>query len=318
MRVRVALSVSIAILLCACQPQSTEREETADPLPSWNEGSTKSSIVDFVVAVTRDDSADFVPAEERIAVFDNDGTLWAEHPNYFQVYFIFSLVQSALEHDPTLADEEPFKTFVAEGPSALGREGIFELAGRVQTGMGNTAFKKLAADWLATAKHPTSGKAFTDMVYQPMLELLDYLRANNFSVYIVSGGGQDFLRSFAESVYGIPPENIVGSTGALKYESRDSGLLLMRMPTLAHINDGPGKPVGIERAIGRRPIFAFGNSDGDLEMALWTAAGEGRRFVGFVWHTDAERAWAYDRESSIGTSTKRWMPRRQTAGHWRV
>jgi len=282
--------------------------KAGDSLPSWNDGPAKAAIVDFVARVTKEGGPDFVPAAERIAVFDNDGTLWAEQPIYFQFAFALDQVKAMAPKHPDWKETQPFKA-VLEGDSktlaALGRKGALQIVAVTHAGMTTDDFAKNVADWLATARHPKLKRPYTDLVYQPMLELLSYLRGNGFKTFIVSGGGVEFMRVFAERVYGIPPEQVVGSSGVVKFEMRADGKpALVKDSKVEFIDDGPGKPVGINRFIGRRPILAFGNSDGDQQMLEWTAAGDGPRFLGLVHHTDAEREWAYDRKSSVGKLDK--------------
>jgi phosphoserine phosphatase len=275
----------------------------ADPLPSWNDGASKQAIVAFVVRVTAEGGADYVPPAERIAVFDNDGTLWSEQPMYFQLAFALDRVRALAPGHPEWRDQQPFKGVLENDmPSALagGEEALVRLVMATHAGMTTDEFAATVVDWTATATHPETRRRYLDMVYQPMLELLDYLRANDFKTFIVSGGGIEFIRAWAEDVYGIPPEQIVGSSITTTFEMRDGVPVLLRSPEIGFIDDGAGKPVGINQHIGRRPIAAFGNSDGDLQMLQWTTAGEGPRFGLIVHHTDGEREWAYDRESSIG------------------
>jgi phosphoglycolate phosphatase-like HAD superfamily hydrolase len=289
----------------------------ADPLPSWNEGPVRQGIVAFVAGATKPGSAFFVPPEERIAVFDNDGALWAEQPMYFQLAFALDRVRALAPQNPTWKTTEPFASILAmDIPSALagGNRAVGEIVGATHAGMTTDEFAAVVADWLGTAKHPKTGRLYTEMVYQPMLELLAYLRANGFQTWIVSGGGVEFMRAFAERVYGIPPEQVVGSSGALRFELREGRPVLVKEAAIEFVDDGPGKPVGIQRAIGRRPVLAFGNSDGDLQMLQWTAAGGPGRFAGLIHHTDAEREWAYDKSSHVGrldaalaeATAKRW------------
>jgi phosphoglycolate phosphatase-like HAD superfamily hydrolase len=278
-----------------------------DPLPSWNESSAKQSIVAFVAKVTTPGSPSFVPVAERIATFDNDGTLWAEQPMYSQVLFVFDRVKTLAPQHPEWRTTEPFASLLkgdVKAALAGGNRSLVQLIAATSTGMSSDEFSSMVTEWLATAKHPRFNQPYTAMVYQPMIELLAYLRANGFKTFIVSGGGAEFMRPWTEKVYGIPPEQVVGSGGKVQYEMRDGKPELMRLPELDFIDDGPGKPVGISTHIGRRPILAFGNSDGDLQMLQWTAAGNGARFMGIVHHTDAEREWAYDRQSSIGRLDK--------------
>jgi len=275
----------------------------ADPLPSWNEGAVKQAIVAFVEAATKPGSAGFVPAPERIAVFDNDGTLWAEMPTYVQGFFVLDRVKALAPQHPEWKQQEPFRSLLAGDPKAAlagGDKALLELVMATHAGMTTEEFAALVRDWIATARHPTTGRLFTDMVYQPMLELLALLRANGFETYIVSGGGVEFMRPWTERVYGIPPEHVIGSSIVTRFALRPDGPVLIREPKLDFVDDKAGKPVGIQRSIGRRPVLAFGNSDGDQQMLEWTAAGPGRRFLGLVHHTDAEREWAYDHPSPVG------------------
>lgn len=279
----------------------------ADPLPSWNDGATKQSILEFVASVTAQGSSDFVPPAERIATFDNDGCLWAEQPMYFQAIFALDRVKAVAADHPEWKTEEPFASVLKGDTKAAlagGERALLELVMATHAGMTTEEFSEVVSDWLATARHPTTGRRYTEMVYQPMLELLAYLRENEFKTFIVSGGGIEFMRPWTAQVYGIPPEQVVGSSIKTKFELREGTPVLVRQPELNFIDDKAGKPVGINQHIGRRPIAAFGNSDGDLQMLQWTAAGEGRRFCLLVHHTDAEREWAYDRDSHVGRLDK--------------
>ncbi len=274
------------------------------PLPSWNEGAAKRSLVDFVGRVTREGGPDYVPPAERIAVFDNDGTLWAEQPEYFQARFAFDRIRALAAEHPEWRDRQPFKSVIdgdAKGLAAAGQTGIVEILTATHAGMTTAEFDAIVADWLRTARHPRFDRPYDSLVYQPMLELLGYLRADGFKTFIVSGGGVEFMRVFAERAYGIPPEQVVGSSGVTRFEMRPDGRpVLVKEPRVAFVDDGPGKPAGINRFIGRAPILAFGNSDGDRQMLEWIAAGDGPRFLGLVHHTDAEREYAYDRQSPVG------------------
>ena len=278
-----------------------------DPLPSWNDGPNKRAILGFVASVTTPGSVNFVPQEERIATFDNDGTLWSEQPMYFQLIFALDRIKELAPQHPQWQEKQPFKA-VLEGDikavMAGGEHALLELVMASHAGNTTEEFSQIVKDWLATAKHPKTGRPYTDMVYQPMLELLAYLRANGFKTYITSGGDIEFMRPWAEKVYGIPPEQVIGSSIKTRFELRDGTPVLVRLPEINFIDDKAGKPVGINQHIGRRPIAAFGNSDGDLQMLQWTAAGEGPRFCLYVHHTDAQREWAYDRESHIGKLDK--------------
>jgi phosphoglycolate phosphatase-like HAD superfamily hydrolase len=279
-----------------------------DPLSSWNDGAAKGAIVDFVQRVTTPSGKDFVPAPERIATFDNDGTLWAEQPIYFQFAFVSDRIKALAPQHPQWKTTQPYQA-VLDGDmktlAAAGEKGFLELMAVTHTGMTTDEFSKIVADWTATAQHPRFKRPYIECVYRPMLELLAYLRANGFKTFIVSGGGVEFMRVFTEKIYGIPPEQVVGSSGVVKFQmGADGKPVLLKEAKVEFIDDGPGKPVGINRFIGRRPIFAFGNSDGDQQMLEWTAAGSGARFMGLVHHTDAEREWAYDRTSNIGRLDK--------------
>ncbi|MBT8359315.1 MAG: haloacid dehalogenase-like hydrolase [Deltaproteobacteria bacterium] len=277
--------------------------QTVDSLPSWNDGKAKQSIIAFVEKVTKAGSPDFVPPAERIAVFDNDGTLWAEQPMYFQVLFALDRVKALAPEHPEWKDKEPFASLLkgdVKGAMAAGMKSVVEIIMATHAGMTTAEFETIASDWISTARHPTSKRPYTEMVYQPMLELLDYLRANGFKTFIVSGGGIEFMRPWSEKVYGIPPEQVIGSSVKVKFEMREGAPVLVRLPELDFFDDKEGKPVAIHQQIGRRPIAAFGNSDGDLQMLQWTTAGQGPRFALYVHHTDAEREWAYDRKSSFG------------------
>jgi len=274
-----------------------------DPMPSWNDTAPKKAIVTFVEKVTKEGSPGFVPVAERIATFDNDGCLWSEQPMYFQAFFIFDRIKQLAPHHPEWKDKEPFSSVLkGDIKSALagGEHALIEMGMATHAGTTTEEFEKIVTDWITTAKHPKTGRLFTEMVFQPMIEVLSYLRANGFKTFIVSGGGIEFMRPWAERVYGIPPEQIIGSSIKTKFGMRDGQPVLVRLPEINFVDDKAGKPVGIQMHIGRRPTAAFGNSDGDLQMLQWTAAGKGARFMLIVHHTDAEREWAYDRKSKIG------------------
>ncbi|MGP1309130.1 MAG: HAD family hydrolase [Phycisphaerales bacterium] len=276
---------------------------TRTPLASWNDSASRDAIVSFVVGTTDPASDDFVPEAERIAVFDNDGTLWAEQPAYFQLLFALDRVREMAPGHPEWRTTQPFKGVLEndmEAVLASGKEGLGKIIAATHAGMTTEEFAADVRRWLATARHPKTGLRYTEMVYQPMLEVLEYLRANGYKTYIVSGGGVEFVRAFAEEVYGIPPEQVVGSRTEITLETRNGVPVLRKMPELGFLDDGPGKPVGIQERIGRRPYAAFGNSDGDLQMLQWTDAGDGRRLCVIVHHTDAAREFAYDRDSKIG------------------
>ncbi len=281
----------------------------ADPLPSWNDTAPKKAILAFVERVTKKGSPDFVPVPERIATFDNDGTLWSEQPMYFQVFFLIDRVKALAPQHPEWKKQEPFASLLEgdiKGATASGEKGLMQLLAATHAGMTTEEFTRAVTDWIATAKHPKTGRPFPEMVFQPMLELLAYLRANGFKTFVVSGGGIEFMRPWTERVYGIPPEQVLGSSGKLKFEMRDGTPVLVKLPEVDLIDDKEGKPVGIQLHIGRRPIAAFGNSDGDLQMLQWTTAGAGPRFALIVHHDDATREFAYDRESHIGKLDKAW------------
>ena len=279
----------------------------ADPLPSWNDGAAKKAIVEFVSKVTKEGGPEFVLPAERIATFDNDGTLWAEQPMYFQLLFALDRVKALAPQHPEWKDKQPFASLLkgdVKGALAGGEPAIFQIVMATHAGMTTEEFEQLVTDWVATAKHPMTKKPYTEMVYQPMIEVLAYLNANGFKTFIVSGGGVDFMRPWTEKVYGIPPDQVVGSSGKVQFELRDGKPVLVKLPEINFIDDKAGKPVGIHQYIGRRPIAAFGNSDGDQQMLEWTAAGTGARFALIVHHDDAKREWAYDRTSSIGRLDK--------------
>jgi phosphoglycolate phosphatase-like HAD superfamily hydrolase len=279
-----------------------------DPLPSWNDGPVKQSIFTFIQTVTDRASPQFVPPEQRIATFDNDGTLWSEQPIYFQLAFALARVKALAPKHPEWKTKQPFKAVLDGDMKALaasGEKGMLELLLATHTGMTTDEFTKIVVDWIGTAQHPRFKRPYTDLVFQPMVELLAHLRANGFKTYIVSGGTVEFMRPWTERAYGIPPEQVVGTSFVTTFKLGSDGKpMLIRQPKIDFIDDGPGKPVNIQKFIGRRPLLAFGNSDGDQQMLQWTAAGEGARFMGLVHHTDAAREWAYDRQSHIGRLDK--------------
>ena len=300
---RLVLAAGLA-LACA---QSTPSVQ--DPLPSWNDTAPKKAILAFVEKVTKEGSPDFVPVPERIATFDNDGTLWAEKPVPFQLLFAIDQVKQLAPQHPEWKTKEPFASLLKgdlAGVAASGEKGLMEIVTATHTGMTTDEFSRSVQEWVASAKHPKTGRSLTAMVYQPMLELLAYLRANGFKTFIVSGGGVEFMRPWTERVYGIPPEQVVGSAGKLKLETRDGKPVLVKLAAVDLIDDKEGKPVGIQSRIGRRPIAAFGNSDGDLQMLQWAMAGEGARFALFVHHDDAQREYAYDRVDRLQQFNKGW------------
>jgi phosphoglycolate phosphatase-like HAD superfamily hydrolase len=279
----------------------------AQPLASWNDTAPRKAILKFVTDVTTPGAPTFVPADERIAVFDNDGTLWAEQPIYFQAAFLIDQVHAAAPKHPEWKKDPAFKALMARDTAALAAMGprpVMRILAQANTGMSTTAYEASLRDWFARAKHPKTGRPYTEMVYVPMLELLQYLRGSGFKTFIVSGGGIEFMRVFAQQVYGIPPEQVIGTIVDVSWKVVDGNPALIRRPKVDFVDDGPGKPVGIYRAIGRPPIFAFGNSDGDWQMLQWTAASARPHLMGLVHHTDAAREWAYDRDSKIGKLDK--------------
>src|SRR3954454_16876458 len=278
--------------------------QKTDPLPSWNEGTAKQSIVDFVAAVILEGSPDFVPLSQRIAVFDNDGTLWCEQPMYVQLAFALDRVKALAPMHPEWTHQQPFKAALdgdMKGLVEASERGLMELILVTHAGMSTEEFERIVTEWLSIARHPRFGKSYTNLVYQPMIEVLAYLRANGFKTFIVSGGGIEFMRLWSQQVYGVPPDQVIGSSIKTRFQMRGDIPILFRLPEMNFVNDGPGKPVGINEQIGQRPIAAFGNSDGDLQMLQWTTMTVGGRHLAvIVHHTDAEREYAYDRTSSFG------------------
>ncbi len=278
-----------------------------DPLPSWNDGAAKTAILTFVARVTTQGDANFVPVEQRIATFDNDGTLWSEQPIYFQVAFVVDRIRTLANAHPEWKDQEPYRSVLTDdrpGLAALGEAGLLDLVAATHAGMTSDEFAAIVSDWIATARHPRFNRPYTDLVYQPMLELLAYLRAQGFKTFIVSGGGVEFMRPWVEKAYGIPPEQVIGSSGKSSYRLNGDKPVIEKLPQIEFVDDGPGKPVGINRFIGRRPVFAAGNSDGDRQMLQWTTLNTGARFALVVHHTDGEREWSYDRTSPVGRLDK--------------
>ena len=306
-RALVSTLATLPVLSGTLFSTSAPAQTAADPLPSWNDGAAKQTIVNFVTAVTRDGSPDFVPVPQRIATFDNDGTLWCEHPMYAQLAFALDRVKAMAPLHPEWKDKQPFKAVLERDMKTLaesGERGLVELVMVTHAGMTSNEFAKIVTDWLATARHPRFNRPYTELIYQPMLELLAYLRANGFKTFIVSGGGVEFMRPWTERVYGVPPEQVVGSSIKTKFEMRDGRPELFRLPEINFIDDKAGKPAGINEFIGRRPIAAFGNSDGDLEMLQWATMSGGVRLGLIVHHTDAEREYAYDRHTPFGELDK--------------
>jgi phosphoserine phosphatase len=286
---------------------SVKQNESIDPLPSWNEGKSKQSIIDFVNDVSNENSPNYIKPEDRIATFDNDGTLWSEQPYYFQLQFALDRIKAMAPDHPEWKENKLLNAVIENDIKTImesGMKGLMEIIMTSHAGMTTDEFEQIVLEWINTARHPKTNKLYKEMVYQPMLELLDYLRANGFKTYIVSGGGIEFMRPWAEEVYGIPSEQVIGSSIKTKFEIVEGNPVLVRLPEIDFIDDKEGKPVAINKFIGKRPIAAFGNSDGDLQMLQWTAAGEGKRLMVYIHHTDADREWAYDRESHIGKLDK--------------
>jgi phosphoglycolate phosphatase-like HAD superfamily hydrolase len=305
---RTVLSALLASTAIAATPLSVHLASAQnDPLPSWNDGQNKQSILDFVAAVTKEGSPDFVLVPQRIATFDNDGTLWCEQPMYVQLAFALERVKSLSNQHPEWKTKQPFKAVLDNDIATLaksGEKGLVELVMATHAGMTTEEFATIASDWIKAARHPKFKRPYTDLVYEPMVELLAYLRANGFRTFIVSGGGIEFMRPWTEQIYGIPPEQVVGSSIKTEFKMRDGAPELFRLPEIDFVDDGPGKPVGINAHIGRRPIAAFGNSDGDIQMLQWATKSGGRRLGLIVHHTDAEREYAYDRKSAFGKLDK--------------
>jgi phosphoglycolate phosphatase-like HAD superfamily hydrolase len=310
----------LIVMLLTAASSGVERAFAQEPLPSWNEGPARSAVLSFVARVTKEGSPDFVPPARRIATFDNDGTLWCEQPLYVQLLFALDRVKALAPQHPQWNSEEPFAALLkgdVQGVLAGGEPAIAKIVMATHAGMTTDEFEKTVSDWIATARHPKTKRLFTEMVYQPMLELLAYLRASGFKTFIVSGGGVEFMRPWAERVYGIPPEQVVGSSGKLQYEMRQGQPVLIKLPEVNFIDDKVGKPIGIEQFIGRRPIAAFGNSDGDRQMLEWTHSGGGPRLAMLVHHDDAEREFAYGADSKIGTFSDALMAQVKSNG-WTV
>jgi hypothetical protein len=299
------VSLFILIWIIGCEPGKKDAGtgEVTDPLPSWNAGPSKQAIVDFVKRSTDSTNEGYITVDERIAVFDNDGTLWSEQPMYFQFLFALDRIIALAPGHPEWKDQQPFKAVLENDMGTLmksGLDGLATLTMATHAGLTTDEFEEIVREWIDTARHPQKDMLYTEMVYQPMLEVLSYFRANGFRTWIVSGGGQEFMRPWTEEVYGIPPEQVVGSSIKMAFEMTDAGPVIMRLPELDFINDKEGKPVGIEKFIGRKPVAAFGNSDGDLQMLQWTESNGPGRLMVYIHHTDGEREWAYDRESHIG------------------
>ncbi len=302
------------ILLFSCAEQNVQK---SDPLPSWNEGKSKQSIIDFVNDVKDETSSNFVKPADRIATFDNDGTLWSEQPYYFQLQFALDRVKALAPDNPEWKDNPLFQAVMNNDIKkvlSFGEHGLLELIMATHAGMTTDEFSQIVKEWINTAKHPKTNMLYKEMIYQPMLELMNYLRANDFKVFIVSGGGIEFMRPWTEGVYGVPPEQVVGSSVKLKFEFNDGKPVLMRLPEINFIDDKDGKPIGINAHIGKRPIFAFGNSDGDRQMLQWTRGRKGMSFQGLVHHNDAAREWAYGTDSKVGTFSNSLMQEADSSG----
>lgn len=288
--------------------QSTHQKQIqSDPLPSWNEGPAKGAIMDFVETVTKEGSPDFVPVKDRIATFDNDGNLWSERPLYFQLAFAIDRIKVMADQHPEWITKQPFKGVLEDDMDEVlktGMHGLMELIMASHAGMTNEEFDTIVANWLSTAKHPRFNQPYNKLIYQPMLELLDYLRANDFQTFIVSGGGIDFMRTWATEAYNIPSYQIVGSSIKTSFEYNDGEAVIRRLPEIDFVDDNAGKPVGIHKHIGKKPIFASGNSDGDLQMLQYADSNKYPSFMLYLHHTDNEREWAYDRDSHIGRLDK--------------
>ncbi len=297
--------ILLSLLIVGCDQEKVSESNTvveSDPLPSWNEGSSKSSIIDFVERAKDPEGIYFIPVSERIATFDNDGTLWAENPIYFQLYFALDRIKEMAPDHPEWKSQQPFQGVLENDLAAIaasGEHGLLEIVVASHSGMSTDDFSIMVTDWIATANHPTLNRPFTDLVYQPMLELMDYLQANDFKVFIVSGGGIEFMRPWVEKVYGIPKDRVVGSSIKTEFVMEGENAQIKRLPEIDFIDDKAEKPVAIWRFIGRKPVFAAGNSDGDLQM-LQYATSQDNAFALYIHHTDSVREWAYDRESMVG------------------
>jgi phosphoserine phosphatase len=300
------LLIVICVVSTSCSTPGIDQPTAAaaaDPLPSWNEGVAKKTLVDFVGRTTKPGAPDFVPPAERVAVFDNDGTLWAEQPMYSQLAFALDRIKALAPQHPEWQATQPFKGVLDGDIKAVqetGETGMMQILAASHSGMTTDEFEAVVTKWIGTARHPGTGRRYDEMIYQPMLDVLTYLRANDYKTFIVSGGGVEFMRPWVARVYGIPPEQVVGSRVKVKYEQKDGTPVLLRLPEIDLVDDKAGKPVGIHQVIGRRPTVAFGNSDGDFEMLEWTTSAKGLRLGVLVHHTDAEREWAYDRDSRVG------------------
>lgn len=310
--IMVGFLISSSIHLACTSPSQKEMQQTStgpgsDPLPSWNNGAAKKAIISYVKMVTDTAGENFIPIAERIATFDNDGTLWSEKPIYFQFFFALDRLKTMAANHPEWQHQQPYKAVLDNDMAALmkqGEKGLLQIVMATHAGITTDAFESIVKQWLATAKHPVKGKLYTELVYQPMIELIRYLQANKFKTFIVSGGGIEFMRPWVEEVYGIPREQVVGSSIATVFDDNNGQPVLKRLASVDFIDDKEGKPVGINKFIGRKPVFACGNSDGDLQMLQWTASNKYKNFELYVHHTDSTREWAYDRKSPVGTLDK--------------
>lgn len=307
----IILSISLFIFIFVGCTSNIETNNSTliqtNPLPSWNEGETKTSIINYVTDVTNTESANFIDIPDRVAVFDNDGTLWSEQPAYFQLYFAIDRIKELAKDHPEWKDIQPYKAVLENDMQALaatGEHGLMKLVLTTHSGMTTDEFSASVKEWIRTATHPTKNVGFDKLIYKPMLELLDYLRKNSFKTYIVSGGGVDFMRASVTEVYGIPEEQIIGSTIKTEFKLVDGNPEIIRLAELDFIDDKEGKPINIHKIIGKKPIFCAGNSDGDLAMMQWTASNSDDSFMLYIHHTDSVREWAYDRDSHMGRFDK--------------
>ena len=302
-----SITVVLFLALVSCSPKAEIKITNAEVLPSWNDVNSKNEIIDYVKDVTNSTSENFIPIKDRIATFDNDGNLWAEQPLYFQLYFAIDMVKKMYVDHPEWKNEQPFKAVLENDMEELakqGEHGLIQLVMATHSGNTTEEFDRAVKEWIASAKHPTKNVGFDELVYQPMLELLAYLRANDFKTYVVSGGGVDFMRAFVTEIYGIPEEQIIGSRIKTEFDYNNGDPVIKRLPELDFIDDKEGKPLNIQKIIGKKPVFSSGNSDGDLPMMQWAASNKYKSFMLYVHHTDAEREWAYDRDSHIGRLDK--------------
>lgn len=301
------LGLWILVSVFAACSSNIENTKIADPLPSWNEGETKAAIINYVLDVTNTDSENFINIPDRIATFDNDGNLWSEQPAYFQLFFVIDRIKMLADDHPEWKNTQPYKAVLENNMEELathGEHGLIKLVLATHAGTTSAEFETLVKEWLANAKHPRFNKHYTELVYQPMLELINYLQENNFKTFIVSGGGIEFMRQWVEEAYGIPRDQVIGSSIKTEYDYNNGNPVIKRSAEIDFINDKEGKPEGINKFIGRKPVFSSGNSDGDLQMMRWAASNRLKSFMLYVHHTDSIREWAYDRKSKIGRLDK--------------